>query len=282
MPPGATTFGRVATVESMHLAVAASILALSGFTQLKAGPNGGQVLIGTIPGTPRPSCVYLPPGYSARRRYPVVYLLHGLPGSPTEYVFGTRLADFADAGISSARLRPFIAVMPPAGQSYRYDGEWAGPWEREVVDRVVPWVDSTFSTVASPRGRVIAGLSAGGFGAIDIALRNPATFGTAEAWSGYFEPLPDGPFKDAARTVLAANDPVSLVRARAPQLRADGVRFFLSTGPFHSARILPSSTLAFAKEVRRLGLTATYRSFPGKKGEWRDQLDAGLGWAMAR
>jgi enterochelin esterase-like enzyme len=272
----------MATVEWMHLAAVAYVLALFGFTQLATGPTGGQVLTGTIPGTPRPSCVYLPPGYSSRRRYPVVYLLHGLPGSPTEYVFGTRLGDFADEGIASGRLRPFIAVMPPAGRSYRYDGEWAGRWERELIDRVVPWVDSNLSTVDSPQGRVIAGLSAGGFGAIDIALRNPGTFGTAEAWSGYFQPLPDGPFKNAPRAVLAANDPVALVRARAAQLRADGVRFFLSTGPFHSARILPSSTIAFAREVRGLGLAAAYRSFPSKKGEWRDQLDAGLDWAMAR
>jgi enterochelin esterase-like enzyme len=265
----------------MHLAVAASLLALSGFTQLAPGPDGGQVLTGTIPGTPRPSCVYVPPGYSTRRRYPVVYLLHGLPGSPTEYVFGTRLGEFADEGIASGRLRPFIAVMPSAGLDHRYGGEWAGLWERELLDRVVPWVDSTFSTVASPRGRVIAGLSAGGFGAIDIALRNPGVFGTAESWSGYFSPLPDGPFKHAAPTVLAANDPVTLVQAEAPQLRADGLRFFLSTGPLHSHRIRPSGTLAFARELRALGLTAAYRSFPSKKGEWRDQLDAGLDWAMA-
>jgi enterochelin esterase-like enzyme len=265
----------------MHLlAAAASALALSGFTQLAPTPDGGQVLTGTIPGTPRASCVYLPPGYDPSRRYPVVYLLHGLPGSPSEYVFGTKLGEFADAGITAGTLRPFIAVIPPAGQTSHYGGEWAGPWERELLDTVVPWADSTFSTIRSPRGRILAGLSAGGFGAVDIALRNPTVFGTAESWSGYFKPLRDGPFRKATLATLGANDPVALVRSEAPELRSAGIRFFVSTGPYHSHQILPSTTRAFASELRRLGLDVAYRAFPEKKGEWRDQLDAGIGWAL--
>jgi enterochelin esterase-like enzyme len=267
----------------MHvLAAAASALALSGFTQLAPAPEGGQLLTGTIPGTPRASCVYLPPGYDPTRRYPVVYLLHGLPGSPNEYVFGTRLGDFADSGITAGTLRPFIAVMPAAGQTSHYDGEWAGPWERELLDVVVPWADSTFSTIRSPHGRIVAGLSAGGYGAVDIALRNPTVFGTAESWSGYFTPLRDGPFREATAATLAANDPVALARAEAPTLRAGGMRFFVSTGPYHSHWILPSSTQAFASELRRLGVDVAYRAFLDKQGEWRAQLDAGLGWALAR
>jgi len=136
-------------------------------------------------------------------------------------------------------------------------------------DPLTPWTD--------PRG-----LSAGGYGAVDIALRNPSVFGTAECWSGYFTPLRDGPFREATSATLAANDPVSLARTEAPRLRAAGLRFFVSTGPLHSHRILPTSTRAFAKELRRLGLDVAYRSFPGKREEWRNQLDAGLGWALAR
>lgn len=265
----------------MHLlAAAASVLALSGFSQLAPAPDGGELLTGTIPGTPRASCVYLPPAFDPHKRYPVVYLLHGLPGSPSEYVFGTKLGEFADEGIVAGRLRPFIAVMPAAGQTPQYGGEWAGPWERELVDRVVPWVDSTLPTIASARGRVVAGISAGGYGAVDIALRHPGVFGTAESWSGYFTPLPDGPFRAATAATLAANDPVALVREEAAQLKAGGARFFVSTGPFHSLRILPSSTLAFANELRSLGLTVAYRSFPAKRDQWRDQLDAGLDWAL--
>jgi enterochelin esterase-like enzyme len=265
----------------MHaVAAAVTALALTGFSPLASGPDGGRMLTGTIPGTPRPSCVYLPPGFATTQRYPVVYLLHGLPGSPTEYVSGTRLEDFADAGIAGGTLRPFIAVMPAAGTTPRYGGEWAGPWERELVDDVVPWTDANLPTVRSRSGRVLAGLSAGGFGAVDIALRHPGLFGAAESWSGYFAPLRDGPFTHATQAALAANDPVRLVQKDAAGLRAEGMRFFVSTGPSHSRRILPSATLAFARELSARGLDVRYRAFPDRRGEWSDQVDAGITWAL--
>jgi enterochelin esterase-like enzyme len=262
------------------LALAATALVLPGFSHLTSGPAGGEVVTGTIPGTPRAACIYLPPHLERSRRYPVVYLLHGLPGSPNEYVFGTQIGQFADQGIAAGRLRPFIAVMPPAGTTAAYGGEWAGQWAKEVVDVVVPWVDSHLPAIDTAGGRVIAGLSAGGFGAMDITLRNPGLFGTAESWSGYFDPLRDGPFAHASAPELAANDPVLLARSEAADLRARGLRFFVSTGPVHSAQISPASSQAFAAELRRLGVKVAYRSYPELQGEWRDQLDAGLTWAL--
>src|SRR5581483_9597599 len=92
-----------------------SAVVLPGFVPFATGPHGGTILSGTFPGSKRPGYVYLPPGYSPAQRYPVVYLLHGMPGSPSEYLLGTNLAAFADDGISAGRLRPFIAVMPAAG-----------------------------------------------------------------------------------------------------------------------------------------------------------------------
>lgn len=261
----------------MAVLAAAFALLLPGFAPFAAGPNGGAVLKGTFPGGERAGYVYLPPGYTAARRYPVVYLLHGMPGSPTEYLDGTQLASFADAGISSGRLEPFIAALPAAGPAPKYDGEWAGPWERELVDRVVPWVDAHLSTIASPSGRVIAGLSAGGFGAADIGIRHPELFGSIVSWSGYFHPLRDGPFKHASKTVLAANDPQTLVASG----RVKGPRFFLSTGPYHSHWFKPAETTAFAAELRRHDLPVKTLVVAQSKGEWIAQVDAGLEWAFS-
>jgi enterochelin esterase-like enzyme len=271
----------VSSIVVHLLAAVASAFLLPGFTQVAAGPNGGQVLSGTVPGTPRAAYVYLPPGLDPARRYPVVYLLHGLPGSPSEYVVGAELARFADQGIAAGKLEPFIAVMPAAGQTSSYGGEWAGPWESELIDDVLPFVDAHLPVVAAARDRIIAGLSAGGFGALDIMLRHPGLFDTAESWSGYFHPLGDGPFAGADAATLAAHDPVALAQAEAPELRANGARFFISTGPAHSRLINPASSRAFAGELHRLGLPAAYRSFPSKDGMWRDQLAAGLTWALA-
>ena len=255
---------------------------LPGFAPYGAGPGGGVILQGTFPGGLRAGYVYLPPRFERSQTYPVVYLLHGMPGSPTEYLDGVDLADWADQAISSGAVRPFIAVLPAAGPDRDYNGEWAGPWEHELVADVVPWIDAHLPTIATPAGRVIAGLSAGGFGAADIGLRNPDVFGSIEAWSGYFRPLRDGPFKGATRKLLAANDPTKLARSEAATLRADGVRFFLSTGPFHSHWFRPEETLDFTRELRSLGLPVRYHRYANAKGEWRNQLDTGLTWAFGR
>jgi S-formylglutathione hydrolase FrmB len=264
------------------LAVAAllSSIVLSGFTPVAAGPAGGVVLEGTFPGTYRPGLVYLPPGFDQTKRYPVVYLLHGMPGSPSEYVYGTQLVDYADAQIEVHALTPFIAVIPAAGTRRQYNGEWAGPWENALVDRVIPWVDAALPTIPTANGRVIAGLSAGGFGAVDIAVRHPELFSAAESWSGYFSPLHDGPFKTATQHVLAAHDPMLLVWSDRRRLEQSRLRFFVSSGPSHSHWFREEETVAFAHELRTLDLPVTLKLFPMLKGEWREQLDAGLTWAF--
>jgi enterochelin esterase-like enzyme len=238
------------------------------------------VLEGTFPGTQRPGYVYLPPGFNSATHYPVVYLLHGMRGSPAEYIDATQLPAFADTEIAAGRLRPFIAVIPAAGATPRYDGEWAGPWERALVDRVVPWVDAWLPTQALPAGRVIAGLSAGGFGAVDIGLRHPGLFGTIESWSGYFTPLRDGPFAHATPAVLAAHDPTRLVVTQQSALARAGTRFFVSTGPPHSRWAPPAQTIDYADRLRALRLRYTLRIYGNRKGEWRSQLDDGLLWGL--
>jgi S-formylglutathione hydrolase FrmB len=263
------------------IAVLLSAFVLPGFTNAATEPSGGQLLQGTFPGTARPGYVYLPPSFDPTTRYSVVYLLHGMPGSPSEYTNGTELGTFADAQIAAGTVRPFIAVIPAAGPDPTYNGEWAGQWAAALVNRVVPWVDANLPTIATPAGRVLAGLSAGGYGAFDIALRHPSLFGAVESWSGYFTPLRDGPFKHADAATLAANNPSLLARSEAAALRRAGIRFFVSTGPFHSHWIPRGTTQTFARELHRLGLPVELHVYPDRAGEWREQFDAGLKWAFA-
>ncbi len=252
----------------------------SGFRRIVAGPAGGAVWRGPIPGATRPSMIYVPPGFTTARRYPVAYLLPGMPGSPWSYVNGLSLASVADTLIGHRLARPFIAVIPVAGKDGHYAGEWAGPWEQYVVDHVVPWVDANLPTVASAQGRMVAGLSAGGFGAVDIALRHPTLFGTIESWGGYFVPFRDGPLANASPAQLAAHDPTTMLPALAAQLRHASTRFFLSSGPGHGA-VHESATPAFARDLRLHGLPATLELIRGKRGMWERQLVDGLRWAFS-
>ena len=278
----------------MHslVALAAAIAALpapglpASFIPVRRGPEGGSVWIGRIPNREvtsdhRASAVYLPPRFSLDRRYPVVYLLHGMRGAPSSFYASLRIANVIDRLIASHRVRPFIAVMPVAGPMVNPDsGEWAGVWEDYLVHDVVPWVDSHLPTIPTQRGRAVAGLCAGGYGAIDIGLRHPSLFGTLEAWDGYFSPFRDGPFVHASPADIAAHTPTLLVARDAADLRREGVRVFLSTGGNHGV-VLSRWTYSFAGELTRLGVQHAVWLLPRSDGSrfWRSQLPVALAYA---
>lgn len=124
-------------------------------------------------------------------------------------------------------------------------------------------------------------LSAGAFGAVDIALRHPRLFRRVESWGGYFEPLRDGPLRRASTRRLDAHDPTLLVRTDAPLLRSRRVRFFPSTGPGHG-RISAAATPRFARLLRTLGVTYRLELVARKQREWERQLVDGLLWVFGR
>jgi diacylglycerol O-acyltransferase/trehalose O-mycolyltransferase len=132
--------------------------------------------------------VLLPTGYRAapRRRYPVLYLLHG---ADADYRAWTR---YGDAEAITARI-PMIVVMPDGGAQGWYTDWYAGErtvpprWESYHIGQLVPWVDATYRTIAGRRGRAIAGLSMGGYGALIYAARHPGTFAATASFSGALE-----------------------------------------------------------------------------------------------
>jgi enterochelin esterase-like enzyme len=255
------------------------------FQQIELGPAGGAAWQGLIPdpGVPalrRPTVVYLPPGFSPLHTYPVLYLLQGFPGSPYEYLDGLRLTEVADRAIDRGQLPPFVAVVPPAGLDAQH-GDWTGVWESYLVDDVVPWIDAHLPIVSTRGGRIVAGLSAGGYGAVDIGLRHPLLFGTLESWSGYFTPLREGALSRADADVLASNDPSLLVGREAPLLRRLGTRFFVSSGTTRD-RESARAARAYAAELEALGLP--HRLWLGPGGHdgrfWRSQLRPALRYAL--
>lgn len=161
--------------------------------------------------------VYLPAGYdTGARRYPVLYYLHGLGGEPTDWVTGGKLDEAADRlGLQA------IVVMPDGDNSFYTDAvtpidydkclaEGAGlfipnqsrpdtcvrtpNYERWITGDLVAWTDATYRTIASKDGRAIAGLSMGGFGALQLALRHKDRYAAAASHSGVDALLYQGPF----------------------------------------------------------------------------------------
>ena len=133
--------------------------------------------------TTLPYNVILPPDYraSATTRYPVLYLLHGWDGHYTDWLTRTNVADYA------AQYR-MIIVMPEANDSWYVDGA-AGindKYESYILKELMPDVDTRYRTIQSRYGRAVAGLSMGGYGAIKLGLKYPATFAFAGSVSGAF------------------------------------------------------------------------------------------------
>ena len=250
--------------------------------------------------------ILLPEGYGAaaarKRRYPVLYLLHGTSGRAADWTT-TGDAERATAG------RPLIVVMPDAG----YDGDGGGwftdwfnagagglpKWETFHMRQLVPWVDRVLRTVADRRGRAIYGLSQGGFGALSYAARHPDRFVAAGAYSGAVETSAD-PQAAALVTPIVqgtslglngtppdamfgprltqevnwrAHDPATL----AANLRGMDLRLYTGNGrpgPLDPAAPNPASTAIeagvhqlnelFHGHLERLGIPSAYRYYgPG-------------------
>jgi endo-1,4-beta-xylanase len=132
--------------------------------------------------------VFLPEGYEAGdARYPVIYFLHGAGGDENSDAAG--FSGLVRGLIAEKKIPPVICVFPNGGMSgYRDRPEGKVLVETMIVDELVPLIDREFRTVASREGRVLAGFSMGGGGAVRLALRHPDLFSAAGSWAGSIGP----------------------------------------------------------------------------------------------
>ena len=139
----------------------------------------------TTEGHSRRMTIYTPAGYEADyRNYPVLYLLHGMGGDEEAWVATGRVAEIMDNLIAEGRVEPMIVVMPngcmrhDAAPGYSEEdfykpymsGSMDGSFEEYFAD-VVAWTDAHYRTYATKERRAIAGLSMGGFHAMQISKR---------------------------------------------------------------------------------------------------------------
>ncbi len=208
--------------------------------------------------------VYLPPGYAQhpRRRYPVLYLLHGFPGRPLAFLETVQMGVVEDSLVARGRAQPLVLVLPFGSTGTFTDEEWANGasagsgWASFVARDLVRYVDAHYRTVESARGRAIGGLSEGGFGAVNIALHHPREFSVVESWSGYMQPAKLRSVFGPRLTLLPRNDPQVLVRRDAPTLRSLGTYFWFYSG---SEDRLRGQNVAFSTELSRLRLPHRFR-----------------------
>jgi S-formylglutathione hydrolase FrmB len=145
--------------------------------------------------------VYLPKDYAqSDRRYPVIYLLHGYNDVPTSWADKAGIVEMADRMIAEGVLSPCILVMPSAGRSWYIDGP--EKMETAFIEDLIPQIDSHYRTRHDRSGRMVAGLSMGGYGAMRLALRHPDRFSAMALMSPAIY-APDPPFISGARVAPA-------------------------------------------------------------------------------
>ena len=145
--------------------------------------------------------VYAPPGYAQEtsKRFPVLYLLHGSGDNDSHWTLLGRANVIADNLIADGRAVPMLIVMPDGHVADRSRGReeggrnrGRGPFEKDLLENVLPLIEANYRVLADPQHRGIVGLSMGGGQSIGVGLGHLDQF----AWVGAFS------------AAVSGNDPV--------------------------------------------------------------------------
>lgn len=172
-----------------------------GFDVLKEGIPTGRIDTIRYPsktvGTNRKALVYTPPAYSKKKKYPVLYLLHGIGGDEKEWLHGANPGVILDNLYAANKIEPMIVVMPN-GRAMKddratgniFDSEKVqafATFEKDLLNDLVPFIEKKFSVYTDREHRAIAGLSMGGGQSLNFGLGNLDKF----AWVGGFSSAPN-------------------------------------------------------------------------------------------
>ena len=167
-----------------------AVLASLGLSSVSLAQLSGTVqslsFTGPVTGNTVNFTVYLPEGYaSSTADLPVIYHLHGIGGAHNGNQINSVPASF-EAARAAGLIQPAIIVFPDGYQ----DSFWADsansdkPAETNLVQELIPYIDSHFRTQTHRGGRVIQGFSMGGFGATKFATKFPDLFTACVAYDG--------------------------------------------------------------------------------------------------
>jgi enterochelin esterase-like enzyme len=186
----------------------------AGFNTQREVPHGELTVVqydSKSLGTHRQVRVYTPPGYSADKKYPVLYLLHGIGGNDREWTEGPNCCHankVIDNLIAEGKVQPMILVFPngnasiTAAASADYAGEgagarrgggapgggagfdgWGTAFENDLLKDIIPLIESKYSVYADRDHRALAGLSMGGGQTLNIGLSHTDVFANVGGFS---------------------------------------------------------------------------------------------------
>ncbi len=263
MKRGSILFGAAASVA----AVAAVLAVASRASDPPAGVHEQSVRSRALEGALH-FAVWLPRGYAAhpRRRYPVVTMLHGLPGDASSY----RSLYFVVPTLERMNAQA-IVVFAQGARSDDSDAEYRdlGPghaWATALTQELPAAVAARYRTLRTRAGNALVGVSAGGYGAVILGLHNLDRYAAIESWSGYFHATtPDGtgPMQFRQRSAAVAADAHSLVPLVAPTLRHRRTLLAFYTGDADPYPGFTAENRQFDRELTAAGVPHRFAVYHG-------------------
>ncbi|HEA22265.1 hypothetical protein LCGC14_1004030 [marine sediment metagenome] len=172
-----------------------------GFDVAKSSIEKGKIdsitYISKTVGTDRKAIIYTPPGFSKSKKYPVLYLLHGIGGDEKEWLTEGNPQVILDNLYAQGKLEPMLIVMPngramkndrATGDIFAADKVAAfANFEKDLLNDLIPFVEKKFKVYKDKEHRAISGLSMGGGQTLNFGLGNLDTF----SWVGAFSSAPN-------------------------------------------------------------------------------------------
>jgi enterochelin esterase-like enzyme len=172
-----------------------------GYDALRTGIPHGKIdtvtYMSKTVGTNRRAIIYTPPGYSKSKKYPVLYLLHGIGGDEKEWLKGGQPQVILDNLYAEKKIEPMIVVMPNgrAMKDDRVGNNMMAPdrvqafttFEKDLLNDLIPFIEKKYPAIKDREQRAIAGLSMGGGQSLNFGLGNLDRF----AWVGGFSSAPN-------------------------------------------------------------------------------------------
>lgn len=148
-------------------------------------------------GTTRKVTIYTPPGFNKKKKYPVLYLLHGIGGDEKEWLNGGNPQIILDNLYSEGKIEPMIVIMPN-GRAMKDDSasgdimaadkvQAFATFEKDLLHDLIPFIEKKYPVLKDREHRAIAGLSMGGGQSLNFGLGNLDQF----AWVGGFSSAPN-------------------------------------------------------------------------------------------
>jgi len=173
----------------------------NGFDIVREGISHGKIdtiiYFSKTVGNERKALIYTPPGFSKGKKYPVLYLLHGIGGDEKEWFYGGQPQVILDNLYAGGKIEPMIVVMPN-GRAMKDDRakgnimaadkvQAFATFEKDLLTDLIPYIEKNYPAIKDSEHRAIAGLSMGGGQSLNFGLGNLDTF----AWVGGFSSAPN-------------------------------------------------------------------------------------------